>query len=191
MAKTNYKKQIQRLTGWDNATYRKQYTTYAARARNYARAYGTEVNTAKELYNTIKYPGSLTRRQQRILSSPATRAHKAGEYKATQEAFWDATAEQVISDWKGYISVSGKAQEYERIFRKQGKLTQSVLNEIRAEIRIRSNDPKLTTAPAGILEGIEKNGGAMTPAAFSLLMERRRRLHYKKRNENEPYPAYD
>ena len=191
MAKTNYKKQIQRLTGWDNATYRKQYTTYAARARNYSRAYGAEVNTAKEMYNTLKYPGSLTRRQQRILSSPATRAHKAGEFKATQEAFWDATAEQVISDWDGYISVSGKAQEYEWIFRKQGKLTKSVLNEISAEIRVRSNDPKLTPAPAGILEGIEKNGGAMTPAAFSLLMERRRRLHYKKRNENEPYPAYD
>lgn len=191
MAKTNYKKQIQRLTGWDNATYRKQYTTYAARARNYARAYGAEVNTAKEFLNSIKYPDSLTRRQRSILSAPATRAHKSGEFSATRQDYWDATAEQVISDWEGYISVSGKAQEYERIFRKQGKLTQSVMNEIRAEIRIRSNDPKLTPAAAGILEGIEKNGGAMTPAAFSLLMERRRRLHYKKRNENEPYPAYD
>lgn len=191
MAKTNYKKQIQRLTGWDNATYRKQYTTYAARARNYSRAYGAEINAAKELYNTIKYPGSLTRRQQRILSSPATRAHKSGEFSATRQDYWDATAEKVISDWDGYLAVSAKAQEYERIFRKQVKLTQSVINEIRAEVRIRSNDPKLTPAPAGILEGIEKNGGAMTPAAFSLLMERRRRLHYKKRNENEPYPAYD
>ena len=191
MAKSNYKKQIQRLTGWDNATYRKQYTTYAARVRNYSRAYGAEVNTAKELYNTLKYPGSLTRRQRRILSSPATRAHKSGEFSATRQDYWDATAEQVISDWDGYLAVSAKAQEYERIFRNKGKLVQSVLNEIRAEIRIRSNDPKLTPAPAGILEGIDKNGGAMTPAAFSLLMERRRRLHYKKRNENEPYPAYD
>lgn len=102
----NYAKMTKSLTGMSDAQYKREYTKFAARVRNYNAIAGTNYSPAREFYYSQRYAGVPSAALSAIMATPATRARKAGQGvaltgKAKQAAIQRAT--QVFEKtWAGW-----------------------------------------------------------------------------------------
>ena len=101
--KINYRKLT--LKYISEADYKREYTTYAARVRNFNRAAGTNVSAAQMFYYSKRYADNLSPRQIAIAQTPATRSRVAGTYPISHTAENVASA-QIFKDWEGAITKS-------------------------------------------------------------------------------------
>lgn len=101
----NYKQLTLKATGMTEAEYKREYTTYSARVRNYNREAGTMVSPAKFFYYSKVYADRLSPLQTAIAQTPATRARRAGEYpiSATTQNIVNA---ELFRSWEGAITKS-------------------------------------------------------------------------------------
>lgn len=95
----SFKQQIIQMTGMSDAEYRREYTRYAARVRNFNRATGSNVSAAKAFYNSKKYANNLSQLQEAIQATPATRAHRA----RTESDPHDPVSAHVLKQAESYI----------------------------------------------------------------------------------------
>ena len=105
MKKTNYKQLTLKITGMDEAQYRREYLTYAARVRNFNRTSGTSLSPAQMFYYSKRYADNLSPRQLTIEQTPATRARAAGQYPISPTV-QNIAAHQIYTDWEGAIMKS-------------------------------------------------------------------------------------
>lgn len=118
---TSYKQLTMKMTGMNAAEYKRAYTTYAARVRNFNTVAGTNVKPAKSFYESIKYKDSLSPLQQSISMTPATRAHRVGE-KIVSATTQNIAQAQVYDAWRGAISKSATVSQLWEDY-KNGKIT--------------------------------------------------------------------
>lgn len=111
MTKRNYKQLTLKLTGMTEAEYKREYTTYSARVRNYNRVAGTSVSPAQMFYYSKQYADRLSPLQTAIAQTPATRARKAGEYPISATTANIARGE-VYRSWEGAITKSATIRRY-------------------------------------------------------------------------------
>lgn len=104
--KTDYKKLTMELSGMSKEDYKRAYTTYAARVRNFNAAAGTKVTPAKMFYYTNKYADRLSPLQQDILATPATRAHRGERTPRISATTSNIARANIYNAWEGAISKS-------------------------------------------------------------------------------------
>ena len=107
----SYKKQIQAITGYTDEQYKREYTQFAARVRNYNAIAGTNYKASHAFYISKKYAGDLSRGIQDILNTPATRTRSASQSIADALGATAARVEQAaistIRDrWSNFIEQS-------------------------------------------------------------------------------------
>lgn len=128
----HYKNKTLELTGMTEDQYKREYTRYAARVRNFNRATGSNVSASRAFYHSKKYADDLSPLQVAIQATPATRAHAqraaTDPYeKLTPAAFkeletfiseaWAGAiqkSETVGKDWKEYKEGKISLAEFER-----------------------------------------------------------------------------
>lgn len=145
----NYKKQIQKLTGWDDATYSREYKKIAAQTRNYNVLAGTSYKPAQTLYLSQRYAGDLSAGVADILATPATRARGkvakganvlgvestkivTNEAVETLKARWGGFIEK-SKEQSGVYGTEGRAEKVMRLL-EEGKITPKQANDALSKI---------------------------------------------------------
>lgn len=119
--KRNYKQLTLKATGMTEAEYKREYTKYSARVRNYNRVAGTTVPSAKFFYYSKVYADRLSPLQMVIAQTPATRARRTGEYPISETTENIARAE-IYRSWEGAINKSATIRRYWESYNR-GELT--------------------------------------------------------------------
>lgn len=115
MKKINYKKEIQKLTGWTDIEYNKQYDIYRLKVRAFERETGKQgtIRVAPSLYYTIKDQRAgkaLSPQKRGILATPALSTSKKRKPSTT-------AAERRARDYyefrlRGLFTVNEKLRNY-------------------------------------------------------------------------------
>ena len=108
--KKSYAQLTRELTGLSKAEYKKQYTEFSKRVRNYNRITGENYSAAQQFYYSKRYAGEESPSLRAIMETPATQARAAGVRLAvSRESVAAVLARQkdvVLQRWAGYIKKS-------------------------------------------------------------------------------------
>lgn len=105
----SYKQKTLALTGWTDAEYKREYTRFAQKVRNFNAATGADYSAARMFYNAQK-PQEASKALSAILRTPATRAHTVGE-KPASRAVQTAARSYVEDRFSGLASRSNYVKE--------------------------------------------------------------------------------
>ncbi len=109
----NYAKLTRQLTGMTPAQYKKEYTKFAARVRNYNAIAGTQYQAAREFYFSYRYSNAKSPALRAIEATPATRTRRAGQQtalgKEAAQRVEKAATEVFVQKWSGWLQ-TGIAQ---------------------------------------------------------------------------------
>lgn len=108
MAKqTNYAKLTRELTGMTPKQYKKEYTKFAARVRNYNAVAGTQYQAAREFYFSFRYSHAKSPALRAIEATPATRARRKGQKFALGKKSSQVTEKAAVKvfekKWAGWL----------------------------------------------------------------------------------------
>lgn len=117
----NYKQLTLKATGMTEAEYKREYTTYSARVRNYNRVAGTNISPAQQFYYSKRYADNLSPLQMAIAQTPATRARQAGTYPISQTT-QNIVRGELYRSWEGAINKSATIRSYWESYNR-GELT--------------------------------------------------------------------
>lgn len=181
--KPTIESQIRQIKGWTKEQYKKEYTTFAARVRNYNRAAGTHLSAAKQFLNVTKFGDNLSTLEQALLKTSATRAHRKGELVTGS---LDIAKEVAYDRWGGFLNKSTYGQKLADQLEGRTKLTNDQLNTIKQEFIDRNPD----TADREYQRFLKASGTVMTPEAFNILLSAKARQIKLNRRTN-PAVSYD